>query len=167
MIPRATASCIALVSLAGLLSACGTTAARVILTTPRPGPSAVPAMLVGYSSTIKSSLDGAVAQTDDLLPRLRHESGITLGNDCSAAAETYSNLYSTLTSVYTPSTAANTRSRAVAGFKLLLAATDECGLAADSQSPDEARVARADLIRGLKAVSSARDTITVWAGQPH
>jgi hypothetical protein len=90
------------------------------------------------------------------------QSLLDLANECTLVGGDLSNDQTTFTSTYVPPRAKGVYSAAVSGYKLVLAATDECGMAADTASRKSMRSAAKDLYDGLRILDKSASTVTPW-----
>jgi hypothetical protein len=96
---------------------------------------------------------------------MKHESTASVGNECSATGGDLSNAQSSFHGTFTPKAAQAVFRLAQTGYMLSLVATDECGMASDSNSKSEMKTATSDLDRGLKYLEQANATLTLWSAQ--
>lgn len=154
-------------SLSLLLAACGGQPAAVRPpVAAQPVTTPVPVTLVGYASLAAPTLKVTVAEGQHLLAQMKGarktQSLLDLANECTLVGGDLSNDQTTFTSTYVPPRAKGVYSAAVSGYKLVLAATDECGMAADTASRKSMRSAAKDLYDGLRILDKSASTVTPW-----
>jgi hypothetical protein len=147
------------------LSACGQSSSARPPATPTPHVvvTPVPSSLQSFASYGDPILRTSIGESAQLLQQMKHEDLYLLGNDCSLFGGDLSNSQIALRSGYAPNAVAlATYQVANAGFKLVLAATDECGMAADAHSRQQMKAAMYDLWRGMNLLSSAESRLSKW-----
>jgi hypothetical protein len=154
-------------SLCLLLSACGSNSAALKPTAvPRPVTTPVPETLVGYASLAAPTLKVSVAEGKQLLSQMKSakktQALLDLANECTLVGGDLSNYQTSFTSTYVPPTAKSVYNAAAGGYKLVLAATDECGMAADSASHQSMQSAARDLYTGLRILDQSAKKVTPW-----
>ncbi|MGH2443111.1 MAG: hypothetical protein ACRDFX_08110 [Chloroflexota bacterium] len=153
--------------IAAVLAGCGQAAgAPPIKSSPKPHSTPVPAALVGYSSAAVTTLQMTLHEAGSLVSGVHHTDSGTLANECSLAGADFANQYSAFQSVYVPVDARTVRSNATVGYKDILGAIDECGMAGDMGSKSQLKVALKDMNSGLGYISRAEAALHSWSGRP-
>jgi hypothetical protein len=93
---------------------------------------------------------------------MRQKSASQLGNTCELAGTRLSNLAATFHGIYTPPGSGRVYSVGSSGYKLVLAATDECGIAADGSDNSALKTAAGDLQSGISDLYSAESLVAPW-----
>jgi hypothetical protein len=156
---------VAVACLGLLLSACGQSAAPAsapVKSRPQATSTAVPSPLVAFASYSDPILRTSLGEGSDLLQKMKHSKPGDLGDQCGMVGGDLSNSQTALRLGYTPRQGMPAFHTAVQGFKLVLSASDECGMAADTNSPGEMKVATKDMEYGLWLLSQAESAMAHW-----
>ncbi len=154
----------ALLSLA--LTACSSVAAPPA-PTPMPLNAAtpVPISLQGYASLADPTLKATVREGESLLRVVQSASKSsyeTLGNECSQVGGDLSNYNSSFRETYVPVLARSVYHDATQAYKVLLASSDECGMAADSHDKKSLKSAAEDMKHALSVLKRAESAVSPW-----
>jgi hypothetical protein len=87
-----------------------------------------------------------------------------VGTTCSAVGGQLASEYSAFEAVYLPSSARSISSDARTGYRTVLSAVDECGMASDSNSRKQMKVALHDLDSGLWYLGRVQAHLKTWSG---
>jgi hypothetical protein len=122
----------------------------------------VPSDLVSYALSVDPTLKTTIQEGDSLLGQMKQHDMEAVANACTLAGGDFSNFQTAFHLGYTPSGASSVASDGTAGYKLILAATDECGMGADANSSPQVKAAASDLKHGLGLLSQAESALTPW-----
>lgn len=124
----------------------------------------VPSALVGYASLAEPTLKTTIHEGDALVATMKYSKAKlqTQADDCTLVGGDLSNFYTSFTSSAVPPQARAVHDKAVAAYKIALAATDECGLAADTGKRLEMKTATTDLQYALGQLRQAESVIAPW-----
>lgn len=151
-----------------LVSGCSQGAsARYVSPVTRTEARTVTADVATYASVVGLSLKLGVEAGSTLLAEMRSSSPDTLATVCSTSGEQFSEMYDTFRRIPAPAGARPVAARAVTGFKVLLSAIDECGMAADGVSRSQMSTAARDMSYALWQMTSAQTVLTRWAFAAH
>ena len=160
---------IALAGLGAVLSGCGGshTASKAPVVKPQPATTPVPTPLLAFATYTDPILRTTLSEGNSLLGLMKrglgkHSDLSLLGDQCALAGGDLSNSQTALKAGTPPAGATSTFNVAWQAYRLALAATDECGAAADASSRSELKTAANDLWRGLSQLSQAESTIARW-----
>ena len=147
-----------------LVAGCGSSAApKTPVATPAPRTTAIPNELVSYAQLVDPTLKATIGEGRQLLAELKPSADMSiLGNYCSSVGGDFANFQAAAHTGFTPAAAHNSASMATNGFKIILAATDECGMAADASNKPEIKAAAGDLRYGLYLLTRADATVSPW-----
>jgi hypothetical protein len=153
--------------LAVLLSACGGSASG---STPTAAPAAtrvpvtpIAAPLVAYGSYTNPILKTSITEVRQVMTRFHKPDFETLGDQCSLAGGDLSNQQTSFHGAFAPSlTARLVFRKAESGYKLVLSAMDECGMAADQRSKSQLSTADKDMKNGLNDLVRAEASTAHW-----
>lgn len=148
-----------------ILAGCGgnSAAPKRLIPTPAPRATSVPNLLVAYAQLVDPTLKGTIGEGRQLLAMLKPSADLSvLGNYCSTVGGDFANFQSAVHTGLTPAPAHTSASMAAQGFKIILAATDECGMAADAANKPEIKTAASDLKSGLYLIARADATVAPW-----
>lgn len=149
--------------LAALLAGCGQSAApRTVPPTPRPQATPIPNDLVAYAASVDPTVKTTIQEGDNLLSQMQQHDMSAVANACVLAGGDFANYQTAFHLGYAPSGASAVSNDGTAGYKLILAATDECGMAADSSSKSQMSSAWSDLRHGLGLLGQAESTMAPW-----
>lgn len=157
--------CLLLGVVAVALAGCGSSAAnKASSSRPRYAATPVPTILVSYASAVDPTLKTTLQEGKSLLKQMsvKHPDYTAVANDCSMVGGDFSSYRSVFSGTYVPAAAKSAWYRGDSGFKLILAATDECGNAADAHSTKLFKTAESDLKAGLSQVSYAEWVLSHW-----
>jgi hypothetical protein len=127
----------------------------------------VPTALALYASASKSTLDSSVNMVSQLLSQMKSSDLSSVGVNCSSRGPDLANLYSAFQGTSGPSSAISAYKPASVGYKYSLSAIDECGMAADTSSKSQMKVAYHDLSYGLSKLQKASVSLSTWASTKH
>lgn len=146
---------------AGAPSGAGATATPANAATP------VPPELVQYAAAVKGTLQTTLDNANSLLTKMQSSDVGSLAIPCSDAGENFANQQQSFQTINPPASAGQIPALASTGYQIVLSATTECGMAADSVSAHQMYVASQDLDKGLKDLGRAEDALTRWAAATH
>lgn len=124
---------------------------------------AVPTVLVAYGSAALNTVKVTLVQGQQLAGQMSRDATTDAGLACDTAAPLFSSQYDAFQSVYLPTSAHAVYSDARAGYRTILSAIDECGMASDSNAPKQMRIALHDLNTGLWYVGRAQSRLLAWS----
>lgn len=156
---------IAIVCLGLVLSACGQSASPAsapVKSRPQATPTTVPSPLVAFASYSDPILRTSLGEGSDLLQKMNHDKPADLGDQCGLVGGDLSNSQTALHLGTTPSQGMTAFRTAVSGFKYVLSATDECGMAADTNSRTQMKVAAKDMEYGMWLLNQAESAMARW-----
>jgi hypothetical protein len=127
----------------------------------------VPSPLVAFAEYSDPLLKTSLSEGQNLLALVKqgekkHSDLSLLGDQCSLAGGEIANSQTAFKADSPPSGAMSTYRLAWNGFRLVLAATDECGAAADATSRTQLKTAGDDLKHGLDEINQADSTLVRW-----
>lgn len=123
----------------------------------------VPTVLIAYGSAALNVVTGSVEQGRQLADQMKHESPEDAGLACSDAGGLFSSQYDAFRSVYLPSSARSVSGDARTGYRTVLSAIDECGMAADANARSQLKVALRDLKSGLWYLGRVQSRLQTWS----
>lgn len=150
-----------------VLSGCGkASVARPAPTTTHPTPTAVPSPLISFASYSDPLIKTTISEGTGVLALMKtaekkNADLSLLGDQCTLAGGDMSGSRTALIAGYLPA-AASAYKQILAGYKLVLAATDECGVAADAVSHSGVKTAATDLSNGMKLLSGVEASLATW-----
>jgi hypothetical protein len=150
-----------------VLAGCGkASVAKPPTSASHPKPTAVPSPLVSFAAYSDPLLKTTLSEASGVLSRLRtaekkNADLSLLGDQCTLAGGDMSSSRSAIVSGYLPA-AATPYKQIIAGYKLVLGATDECGTAADGLSHSGVKTAASDLTRGMNELSTVEASLAKW-----
>jgi hypothetical protein len=156
--------------LAGALLAAGVAGCAASNAAPPPKVAArsqatpVPTVLVAYGSAALNTVNVTLVEGQQLASQMKHDSFEDVSNACSDAGGIVSGQYDAFQSVYLPPTAhAIVYGDARVGYRTVLSAIDECGMAADGSSRSQLKVALHDLASGLWYLGRVESHLKTWS----
>jgi hypothetical protein len=156
--------------LAGTLLAAGVAGCAASNAAPPPHVTAhsqatpVPTVLVAYGSAALNTVNGTLVQGQQLADQMKHDSFEDAGLACSNAGGMMSGQYDAFQAVYLPPTAYRAvYADARTGYRTVLSAIDECGMAADGSSRAQMKVALHDLDNGLLYLGRVQSLLKSWS----
>lgn len=146
------------------LSACASTVASSPPATAKPKAvgTPVPPVLAAYARLVQPVLQMSTAEAKALYSKMKSENYEVLGNDCSTFGGQFQSSQATVRGTYTPHKALAVYYKANSGYKLMLSATDECGMATDAGNKKLMKTARNDLRAGISIVDQAYTATKAW-----
>jgi hypothetical protein len=148
----------------GLAAGCGNKQAvpptPTLVPTPRYTP--IPADLSGYASAVGPVLDAAIGSTQGLIKAMQSADLRTQGDVCDTYGGDLANDQTAVRSTFTPRIQRNIYYTANSGFKLVLSAIDECGMASDANSKQQMKHAAGDARQGLGDLRQAQSMVKRW-----
>lgn len=151
-----------------LVAGCGSNPSA---TTGAPPPkvvaTAVPTSVADFGSVASPVLRGSLVEAKGLWKQMRHGDPSSMGGECAAVGGDLANQQQAFQSLYMPPATSAARSEAIQAYKVILSATDECGMAADSGVKSEMKTAAQDMKPGLSALARATKVLRTWAGAQH
>ena len=133
--------------------------------TPTPRPTVVTPALTSYAQLTEPVVKSGITQVSNLLTAMAKTSPRLLGRTCVASGGDLSSNRDAFTSIPAPTTAKKLYGAAKHAYSITLGATDECGIAADSNSSSALASAAKDLRSGLGELTRARGTLVGWAAK--
>jgi hypothetical protein len=130
-----------------------------------PSPTAATPELANYAVLAQPVVRSGITQVTLLLKEMKSGSLSQLGRTCSTAGGTLSSNRDAFTTVSPPLGAKKLYSAAKHGYSIMLGATDECGIASDSNSSSALATAAQDLQTGLRQLISTQSTLVGWAAK--
>jgi len=124
----------------------------------------VPTVLVAYGSAALNTVKVTLQQGQQLASQMKHNAPEDAGLACSNSAPLFSGQYDAFQSVYLPPSAHSVYGDARTGYRTVLSAIDECGMAADENARAQMRVALRDLNSGLWYLGRVQNRLQSWSG---
>ena len=132
---------------------------------PTPRPTKVTPELTSYAQLIEPVVRSGITQATTLLKTMARTSTSDLGRTCVTAGGDLSSNRDAFTSVPAPASAKKFYGAAKHAYSITLSATDECGIASDSNSPKAMAASAKDLRGGLGELNRIRGTLAGWAAR--
>lgn len=159
------AGCLCLV-----VAGCGTKAAsgdkpvvtRTASATPRPTVTSLTPELKSYAELSDDVLKSGIAQSVTLIKEMQNTATNQLGPVCVQAADSLSSNRDAFDQIPAPLQAKKMYNVAKQAYQHALASTDECGIAADSNKPDQMAQAASDLRSAISQMTSVESTLASW-----
>jgi hypothetical protein len=133
--------------------------------TATPRPTSVTPELTAYAQLTLPVVRSGITQVVTLLKQMQNTAPPQLGRVCVISGGGLSNNRDAFTSVPPPTTVKKFYGAAKHAYSITLGATDECGIAADSNSPGDLASAAKDLRAGLGELNSTQGTLAGWAAK--
>lgn len=132
---------------------------------PTPVPTAATAELKNYALLVQPVVHSGIMQITTLLTAMKNTSVSQLGRTCVTAGGDLASNRDAFTTITAPPAAKKVRGSANHGYSITLGATDECGIAADSNSSSAMVTAGRDMQNGLRELVAVQTTLAGWAAK--
>jgi hypothetical protein len=141
------------------------TASSSTKATATPRPTSVTPELASYAQLAQPVIRSGISQVATLLKLMQTTSTSIMGKSCATSGEDLSSNRDAFTSIQSPVTARKLYGRAKHAYSITLGATDECGIAGDTNSSSAMAEAAKDLKTGLGQLSASQSTLAGWAAK--
>jgi hypothetical protein len=133
--------------------------------TPKPRPTSATPELASYAQFALPVIRSGITQVTTLMQQMQSTATSQMGKVCATSGGDLASNREAYTSIQPPVPAKPLYGRAKHGYSITLGATDECGIAGDSNSSSAMAAAAKDLQRGLGELTTTRNTLTGWAAK--
>jgi hypothetical protein len=148
-----------------VLSGCGVSigSRHAATTTATTAATPVPADLINYARNVTPVLTNGIDEAKKLRATFDTSSMSDVGNACSTYGDTLANNRGAFTAASAPSGATKLYKDTLKGYKLILGAVIECGMASDSNSSSQLNTSASDLDTGISLLSSVQSSLSGWS----
>jgi hypothetical protein len=136
---------------------------KAVTATPRP--TAATPELTSYAQLTQPVVRSGIIQVNTLLKAMSSTSTSQLGLTCVKSGGDLSSNRDAFTSIPAPTSAKKFYGAAKHAYSITLGATDECGIAADSNSSSAVASSEKDLRSGLGELTRTLSTLNGWASK--
>jgi hypothetical protein len=133
--------------------------------TATPRPTSVTPELTTYALLIQPVVRSGITQVATLINQMQKTAPSQLAKICVTSGGDLSNNRDAFTSIPPPTAAKKFYGAAKHAYSITLGATDECGIAADSDSASALAAAAKDLKKGLGELNTTQGTLAGWAAK--
>lgn len=133
--------------------------------TATPRPTTVSPEYIQYAQLTEPIIRAGIKQVGNLVGQMQNTATVQMGRICVASGGGLSSNRDAFIAIPRPATARKFYGAAKHAYSITLGATDECGIAADTNSSHAMANAAKDLRSGLREMTRVEGTLAGWAAQ--